>query len=124
MQDCAEWCAGRDCLGRYPLSWPSAVSSVLDTLGGGAFSVAGDVVSFRCLMDPSDGSRYLRGSAMILASPLIACTMAVAIWMAAAGCRRPSLGSAPGQLYCDGDGAALHGPSIAEPGNVSFVLMP
>ena len=66
-------------LGRYPLSWPSEVSSVLDAVGG-AFSVAGDVVSFRCSMDPSDGSRYFRGSAVILASPLIACTLAVAIW--------------------------------------------
>ena len=67
-------------LGRYPLSWPSEVSSVLDAVGG-AFSVAGDVVSFRCSMDPSDGSRYLRGSAVILASPLIACTLAVLFWL-------------------------------------------
>ena len=37
-------------LGRYPLSWPSDVSSVLNAVGG-AFSVAGDVVSFRCSMD-------------------------------------------------------------------------
>jgi hypothetical protein len=67
-------------LGRYPLSWPSQVSSVLDAVGG-AFSVAGDVVSFRCSMDPSDGSRYLRGSAVILASPLIACALAVLFWL-------------------------------------------
>ena len=71
-------------LGRYPLSWPSEVSSVLDVVGG-AFSVAGDVVSFRCSMDPSDGSRYLRGSAVILASPLIACALAVRF-----GCPQPS----------------------------------
>ena len=67
-------------LGRYPLSWPSQVSSVLDAVGG-VFSVAGDVVSFRCSMDPSDGSRYLRGSAVILASPLIACALAVLFWL-------------------------------------------
>ena len=53
---------------------------MLDAVGG-AFSVAGDVVSFRCSMDPSDGSRYLRGSAVILASPLIACTLAVLFWL-------------------------------------------
>ena len=77
-------------LGRYPLSWPSEVSSVLDAVGG-AFSVAGDVVSFRCLMDPSNGSRYLRGSAIILASPLIACALGLLFGWRAAACRRTCL---------------------------------
>eukprot|EP00949_MAST-11_sp_MAST-11-sp1_P003667 g3667.t1 len=66
-------------LGRYPLQWPPAVASALDALSS-AFTVAGDVVSFRCYMDPEEGSRYLRGSAILIALPLVLCISSTVFW--------------------------------------------
>ena len=57
-------------LGRYPLQWPAAISTIFDAMGT-AFSAAGEVVSFQCAMDDANGSRYLRGAAVVLGTPLL-----------------------------------------------------
>ena len=66
-------------LGRYPLKWPRAVLDVFN-VAGGLFSGAGDVISFTCAMDNAGGSRYFRGSAVILATPLVVIAGAGAFW--------------------------------------------
>ena len=66
-------------LGRYPLRWPRAVLDVFN-VAGGLFSGAGDVISFTCAMDNAGGSRYFRGSAVILAAPLVVIVGAGAFW--------------------------------------------
>ena len=67
-------------LGRYPLRWPKAVSDIF-SVAGGLFSGAGDVISFTCAMSNADGSRYIRGSAVILGAPLIAVACAALFWL-------------------------------------------
>eukprot|EP00949_MAST-11_sp_MAST-11-sp1_P001459 g1459.t1 len=66
-------------LGRYPLKWPRAVLDVFN-IAGGLFSGADDVISFKCAMDNAGGSRYFRGSAVILTAPLVVIAGAGAFW--------------------------------------------
>ena len=66
-------------LGRYPLKWPSEVLVIFDTVGS-AFSAAGEVVSFQCAMDDAHGSRYLRGAAVVLGSPLLVIVVVAIFW--------------------------------------------
>eukprot|EP00949_MAST-11_sp_MAST-11-sp1_P003349 g3349.t1 len=68
-------------LGRYPLHWPGGVLTVFNSVGS-LFSAAGDVISFSCAMDDKDGSRYFRGSAIILGGPLLI-VMCIGIFWAA-----------------------------------------
>ena len=67
-------------LGRYPLRWPGAILNIF-SVAGGLFSGAGDVISFTCAMDNADGSRYFRGSAVILAAPLVVVAGAGFFWL-------------------------------------------
>eukprot|EP00949_MAST-11_sp_MAST-11-sp1_P001990 g1990.t1 len=67
-------------LGRYPLRWPDAILNIF-SVAGGLFSGAGDVISFTCAMDNAGGSRYFRGSAVILAAPLVVVAGAGFFWL-------------------------------------------
>ena len=51
---------------------------------GNLFSAAGDMISFSCAMDDKDGSRYFRGSAIILGGPLLIVTAIGIFWAAKA----------------------------------------
>eukprot|EP00949_MAST-11_sp_MAST-11-sp1_P001100 g1100.t1 len=66
-------------LGRYPLQWPPEVLAIFDTVGA-AFSAAGEVVSFQCAMDDANRSRYLRGAAVVLGSPLLVILLVAVFW--------------------------------------------
>eukprot|EP00949_MAST-11_sp_MAST-11-sp1_P001099 g1099.t1 len=66
-------------LGRYPLKWPRAILDMFN-VANGLFSGAGDAISFTCAMKDADGSRYFRGSAVILAAPLVVISGAGTFW--------------------------------------------
>eukprot|EP00949_MAST-11_sp_MAST-11-sp1_P005350 g5350.t1 len=66
-------------LGRYPLKWPHGARAMFN-FAGGIFSGASEVISFTCTMDNDHGSRYFRGSAVILAAPLVIVSVTGIFW--------------------------------------------
>ena len=67
-------------LGRYPLKWPPEVLAIFDIVGS-AFSAAGEVVSFQCAMTDENGSRYVRGAAVVLGLPILVILVVAIFWI-------------------------------------------